>query len=313
MPFISPPLKIQGKKLKLLPFLSEHIKVKDNDIFVEPFMGSGVVGFNLAKEKAIFSDINWHIVNFYRQIQLKNIDLKMVSDFLKSSGSRLQTEGENFYYSCRENLNQIIRKYDNNYNAISDEDKKQSALLFLFLNRTCFNGTIRFNLKGEFNVPFCRNIKKLSETYIQKIVSDFSDIEHLLKNKPEWKFYTSTFDETLRLINQNDRYVVYLDPPYFGLDINYYNKYWTEQHEIQMKKILDNFGENVSCYLSNWLSKVISNKSGELKTNPNIRNIWLSQGYTYKSFNHRYINASDKDKRTNVEEILIFKEKNKKD
>lgn len=57
-----PPLKIQGIKTKLIPIIKETVKIDEDTVWIEPFMGSGVVGFNIAPQKAIFADTNPYII-----------------------------------------------------------------------------------------------------------------------------------------------------------------------------------------------------------------------------------------------------------
>ena len=59
-----PPIKIQGIKTKIVPLISEVAWVDDSVTWIEPFMGSGVVGFNVEPERAVFADVNPHIINF---------------------------------------------------------------------------------------------------------------------------------------------------------------------------------------------------------------------------------------------------------
>ena len=68
-----PPLKIRGIKTKLVPLIQQTAPLSRDTVWIEPFMGSGVVGFNVAPPKAVFSDTNPHIIQFYRQIQSKKI------------------------------------------------------------------------------------------------------------------------------------------------------------------------------------------------------------------------------------------------
>ena len=55
-------IKIQGIKTKLIPVIRQNVSLKKNILWIEPFMGSGVVGFNTRPERAIFADINPHII-----------------------------------------------------------------------------------------------------------------------------------------------------------------------------------------------------------------------------------------------------------
>ena len=60
-----PPIKIQGIKTKLVPLIRQNVILNDNSVWIEPFMGSGVVGFNIAPRKAVFADTNPHIIAFF--------------------------------------------------------------------------------------------------------------------------------------------------------------------------------------------------------------------------------------------------------
>ena len=63
-----PPIKIQGIKTKLVPLIKKNVVVDRDSVWYEPFMGSGVVGFNVMPQRAVFADTNPHIIAFYNQI-----------------------------------------------------------------------------------------------------------------------------------------------------------------------------------------------------------------------------------------------------
>ncbi|MGD9506777.1 MAG: DNA adenine methylase, partial [Syntrophobacteraceae bacterium] len=64
-----PPIKSQGIKTKLVPWIASIIPVDDfKGLWIEPFMGTGVVGFNLAPRRALLCDTNPHLINFYTAI-----------------------------------------------------------------------------------------------------------------------------------------------------------------------------------------------------------------------------------------------------
>ena len=92
-----PPLKIRGIKTKLVPLIQQTAPLSRDTVWIEPFMGSGVVGFNVAPPKAVFSDTNPHIIQFYRQIQSKKITAQIVREFLEQEGAGL-SEGDGDYY-----------------------------------------------------------------------------------------------------------------------------------------------------------------------------------------------------------------------
>ncbi len=100
-----PPIKIQGIKTKIVEFISENVYLEENSTWHEPFMGSGVVGFNLAPIKAVFSDTNPHIIELYKAIQSGKITAKSVCEFLEYEGSILAEKEDEHYYFIRERFN----------------------------------------------------------------------------------------------------------------------------------------------------------------------------------------------------------------
>ena len=137
-----PPIKTQGIKTKLVRFISENLDWSGKGKWVEPFLGSGVVLFNISPKKALATESNIHIINLYKSIQNNEITSIQVKKFLECEGLKLEKQGDSYYYKVRDRFN------DNN-----------DPLDFLFLNRSCFNGLMRFNSKGKFNVPFCKKPK----------------------------------------------------------------------------------------------------------------------------------------------------------
>lgn len=88
-----PPIKTQGIKTKLVPWISQYASLDAQAVWVEPFMGSGVVGFNLAPRWALFSDTNVHIIDFYCSIQDGELTAASCRKFLESEGARLKARG----------------------------------------------------------------------------------------------------------------------------------------------------------------------------------------------------------------------------
>ena len=94
-----PPIKIQGKKTKLVPFIRENLPEKF-ERWIEPFMGSGVVGFNVQPKRAVFADNNPHIINFYNDIKTKKITPQIAKEFLQIEGKLLAEKGVEHYLAC---------------------------------------------------------------------------------------------------------------------------------------------------------------------------------------------------------------------
>src|SRR5207247_7692486 len=132
-----PPLKCKGIKTKLVPFIAKNIHWGGEGRWIEPFLGSGVVAFNLAPKRAKLTDTNKHIINLYRAIQESCVTEGVVRERLSEMGALLRQRGESYFYEVRDRFNTSADPLD-----------------LLFLNRSCFNGVMRFNAKGRYNLPF---------------------------------------------------------------------------------------------------------------------------------------------------------------
>ena len=78
-----PPIKIQGIKTKLVQLISEAVYIDENTVWYEPFMGSGVVGLNLAPKRAVFADTNPYVIELYNDIKSGKINAYIVREFLE--------------------------------------------------------------------------------------------------------------------------------------------------------------------------------------------------------------------------------------
>ena len=299
---INTPIKIQGKKRNIVPFLQENIKLNSDSIYIEPFLGSAVVAFNLIPQKAILSDVNYHIINFYKNIKTELVNPKVVREFLEEHGKNLESQGESYYYEMRTKFNEIIQSNNNDYYVMlsNGTDMTLLSLYFIFLNTSCFNGAIRFNSKGLFNTPFCRKPEKFSKAYITKIVNSIENVANILKDK-DWDFVVAEYQEILTLLNQ---------PASLN---NYYCKDWLQAEEDSLYQsvlgLIKNH-ENIKIYLSNWLQKTypkIDKYENNIIMNQIIIDTWLKDNtFNYYSTKHKYMIASKTTSRMDVEEILIY-------
>jgi len=226
-----PPIKSQGIKTKLVEWISLNVKEIEFDRWVEPFMGTGVVAFNVRPKKALLCDSNPHLIKFYKAIQNKEITSAIVRNFLNEEGLKLlETDGKH-YYKVRERFNEL-----------------ESPLDFLFLSRSCFNGMMRFNKKGGFNVPFCKKPNRFAQALITKIANQVENISQIIEHG-DYEFKHQDFSQTLLELKNSD--FVYCDPPYIGRHVDYFDS-WSEEDEIILNKGLIN--SNCKFILSTWLS-----------------------------------------------------------
>lgn len=270
-----PPLKIQGIKTKLVPLIKENVILDSDTIWIEPFMGSGVVGFNINPHKAVFADANPHIINFYNAIQNRMITSEKVRSFLEIEGKRLAEGDAAYYYEVRDRFNE-----------------NHDPLDFLFLNRSCFNGMIRFNKDYKFNVPYGHKPLRFSKAYITKIVNQVQHIESIMKDK-DWIFVCQSFEKTIR---EADKYqsFIYCDPPYIGRHVDYYDS-WDEKSELQLKSALCR--SEAKFMLSTW-------DYNEFRKNNYLDSIW---GFCLKINKEHYYHVGAKEENRNpvMEALLI--------
>ena len=178
--------------------------------WIEPFMGTGVVGFALSPRHALLCDTNPHLIAFYQAVLAGTITSDSVRQYLQTEGEKLLAEGEVHYYRVRTRFNH-----------------HHDPLDFLFLNRAGFNGMIRFNRKGEWNIPFCKKPARFAPAYITKISNQVDRVAALFRERC-FDFQCQGFLETIATASADD--LLYCDPPYMGRHVDYYNR-WTEEHE----------------------------------------------------------------------------------
>lgn len=272
-----PPIKCQGIKTKLVPFICGQIHwiEQPHSRWIEPFLGSGVVAFNLAPQRALLTDTNQHIVRFYQAIQAGKIDRDSARSFLTQQGAQLASLGEQHYYAVRDRFNQ-----------------SGSPLDFLFLNRACFNGLIRFNRKGEFNVPFCRKPHRFSQSYVTKITNQIHWVAGQMAHK-QWEFRVADWQEILGEAQPQD--FVYLDPPYIGRHTDYFNR-WNEADAEQLAIAAQTLP--CSFALSMWLEN-------QHRKNVHLEQCWA--GLEMRVCQHFYHIGSQQNWRGSMSEALLIK------
>lgn len=139
---IKSPLKWAGGKSRVMPQLLKHLP--KTDCLIEPFVGSGTVFMNTEYRRYVLCDSNFALINFFRQITAWTDEVIDLSRELFQGGNDPER-----YYENRSHFNAMNA---NNFGGISS--LQRYAALFLYLNRHCYNGVYRINLKGQHNVPF---------------------------------------------------------------------------------------------------------------------------------------------------------------
>lgn len=272
-----PPIKCQGIKTKLVPFIFSSIRWAgaDNARWIEPFLGSGVVALNLAPERALLADTNRHIIDFYQAIQRGELNRVTVRDYLECEGKQLQAGGADYYYEVRQRFNERGSPFD-----------------FLFLNRSCFNGVMRFNRQGKFNVPFGHKPERFSKAYVTKIVNQVGWTAKQMQGK-RWEFRVAQWQEVLHEAQSED--FVYMDPPYIGRHTDYYSSWDEDEAErlaLEAKDLPCGFA------LSMWLEN-------RHRKNDHIAHCWSE--LEQRVCSHFYHVGSSENLRNEMEEALLIK------
>lgn len=175
--------------------------------YIEPFLGGGAVFFHLAPSQAILCDVNERLIATYRSIR---DEWQLVQAGLSHFQEKHSKE---FYYEER------ARQHSASY---------LRAAQFLYLNRTCFNGLYRENLKGEFNVPVG------TKTQVLLPEDDFEEASKLLACAD---LRCGDFEAVVAEASDGD--LVFIDPPYTTAhNVNGFIKYnqkiftWDDQKRL---------------------------------------------------------------------------------
>lgn len=275
MKIIVPPIKSQGIKTKLVPAITSILPEFEGR-WIEPFLGTGVVAFNVNPDRAVLNDINPHIIRFYKSIQEGIITKNCVRDYLEISSDKLVSSGNDGYDYFRE-----VRDRFNEYNDPLD---------FLFLSRSGFNGMMRFNKKGSWNIPFCKKPGRFSKSYITKIVNQVDAVSRVIK--PQWTFQCISFESIIKDAQDGD--LVYCDPPYFGRYVDYFNS-WTEENENTLQQLL--VKTKAKFILSTW-------HGNSYRINPMIELVW--KNYNIVTQEHFYHSGGKIENRNSMVEALVY-------
>jgi len=233
-----PFLKWAGGKTQLISEIEKNLPNSTIHTYVEPFVGSGAVLFWILGEfalleKAVVNDINEDLINTYKTIQSTPKELISILEILQEeyhSLDNLAEEKKEYYYQKRELFNK------------REQNQITHSALFIFLNRTCFNGLFRVNRKNEFNVPM--------GSYKKPTICDKSNLMAVSEALQKVELLCGDFEQTVNYVSSNTLF--YFDPPYKPLsETSSFNSYakdeFNDDEQIRLKKFcdrLDTLGHN---------------------------------------------------------------------
>ncbi|MCD8303683.1 MAG: Dam family site-specific DNA-(adenine-N6)-methyltransferase [Prevotellaceae bacterium] len=212
-------IKYRGGKSREIPHIMWHIP-RFTGRYVEPFLGGGALFFHLEPKRSIINDINQKLMSFYRGVRDTYADLRKELDEVEAiytknreefdaqkavhPEERVADKNEDLYYDLRAMFNET-------------KDKRYSdALLYYFINKTAYSGMIRYNARGEFNVPFGR-YKQLNTQMVTEKHSRLLQCAEI---------YNADYKEVFDMCKADD--FVFLDPPYDCVFSDYGNEEYRE-------------------------------------------------------------------------------------
>lgn len=242
---MKPVIKYRGGKRSEIPLFKTNIP-KEFDTYLEPFFGGGAVFFHLEPKKAIINDINKNLYQFYYDLQNNYVQLKKELKELQTIYEENQEE-----YELKKKLfpqEKVPNKNEELYYLIREEynyptGKWLPGTVYFFINKTAYSGMIRFNKKGEFNVPFGR-YKNFNTDLIEEAHSK------LLKNTI---ILNGDYEKVFERASKND--FMFLDPPYDCVFSEYGNEVFTgDFDEKEHERLAENF-KSLECKAMMIISK----------------------------------------------------------
>lgn len=300
---ISPPLKWVGGKRQLLPSIIPFLPFSHGQTiehYYEPFLGGGSILIyllmNYSISNAIASDLNPHLINVFNSIKYhhKEVLNTLNSLWMRHSLLNSKEEKQQHYYEIRDYFNnQKLQKYNPR-----EKDNAELASVFIFLNKTGFNGLYRENSKGLLNTPVGSGILKTDSSehiYSEYIITTLSTIFSRVT------FLHCDYCEIKKYFRQDG--FLYCDPPYRPIKNKSFTKY-----------LASDFNDDCQIALANFLKEASKNRIKFLLSNSDPKNYDLEDNFfdeLYHDFSidrvttKRLINAKAIDRKNQVTEILV--------
>ena len=290
-PKAKPFVKWLGGKTQLLKEIDKRIpfKITDNFTYVEPFVGGGAVLFHILQkyenvENVVINDLNIDLMNVYNQIKNNVNNLILNLEMLQQ-----------LYYNV---LNDDVKKSEFYYDKRDMFNKRTSnnliqASLFIFLNKTCFNGLYRVNKKNSFNAPI--------GSYKKPLICDSKNLLLVEKLLQKVIIKNVDFKDSVNDL-QSKNVFVYLDPPYKPISktsnfTSYTKKDFEDKNQVELKIFCD----ELSSKKYKWL---LSNSDVNTDKTNNFFDKLYEKYKIERVLAKRNINANGK-KRGKIQELLI--------
>ncbi len=270
---------------KMLPMDGEKVLTK----YCEPMVGGGALLFNILSkfdfEQIYIGDINSELINAYKVIQndvdelvAKLTEMQLLFLPMDENGRKY------FYYTARDKFNSL---------ELNGTNTIEKAALFIFLNKTCFNGLYRVNKKGQFNVPM--------GAYKSPTICDESNLRNISKALQNVEIVCGDYSLSKQFID-NDTFV-YIDPPYRPIsETSGFTSYTT-----------DAFDDNEQIRLAHFIDEINEMGAKIVLSNSDPQNVNSEDTFfedLYKAYKIKKVEASrminsKSDGRGKIKELLI--------
>lgn len=289
---LKPFVKWVGGKGQLIEQLEKYIPADGEKVltkYAEPFVGGGALLFNILSkynfESLYISDINAELVNAYNVVK-NNVDelIKKLTEMQLAFVPMNENGRKYYYYTARDRFNAL---------QITEETAIEKASLFIFLNKTCFNGLYRVNKKGQFNVPM--------GAYKNPTICDENNLRNVSKALQNVTIVCGDYTLSKDFIDKDT--FVYLDPPYRPISetagFTAYNvDCFDDNEQIRLARFIDEI--NLSG------AKIMLSNSDPQNVNP--EDTFFEE--LYKSYTINKVEAtrainSKGDSRGKIKELLI--------
>lgn len=289
---LKPFVKWVGGKSKLLCELEKYIAVDGKTpytSYVEPMVGGGALLFHILSkfdfDKVYICDNNEELMNAYRVVRdgvdelIKRLDeMQMLYLPMDENGRKY------FYYSARDKFNKT---------KLCEKTAGEKAALFIFLNKTCFNGLYRVNKNGQFNVPMGQ--------YKNPMICDEVNLRNVSAALKNVIIECGDYTLSKNIINENS--FVYIDPPYRPISktsafTSYNVDAFDDKEQIRLAGFIEEIGATGA--------KVVLSNSDPQNVDENDRFFEeLYAAYDIRKVEAARMINSKSDKRGKIKELII--------
>ena len=298
---IRSPLFYVGDKYKLMPQL-KRLFPKDIDVYIEPFVGGGSSFLNTEAREYVLNDNNVYLISLHNFLNTCKYEY-----FFHTLSNLI--ESYNLSFSLQNKLPPLAlrKRYKKTYFAKFNKEsymrlrqdfnknKSDMARLYLLLIYG-FNHMLRFNAKGECNLPvgnvdFNKNVLKSLQDYFS-----FVKQKKIYFYSQDFRIFLQNIESKILNVKDSKNIFIYLDPPYLISDSEY-NKLWSENTEKELYEILKKLD---SLGFSWGLSNLLKHKGRE--------NIFLKdfmQDYQVYEIQSNYISFNDNTIKKDSKEVYV--------